>query len=58
MIFKTPLEEFSANFKLNSLFNLPPKVFGCTIYVYLQKHYRAKLESRAEKCVYLGIGQD
>jgi transposase InsO family protein len=35
--FETPLEVFSTHLKLTSLLNLAPKVFGCTVYAYLQK---------------------
>ena len=55
--FETPLKHFSAHLKVNSILNLPPKIFGCTVYVHLQKQYRSKLDPRAEKCVFLGIGQ-
>jgi transposase InsO family protein len=56
--FKTPLQVFSAHLKNNSILNLPPKFFGCTTYVHLQKQYRSKLEPRAEKCIFLGMGQN
>jgi transposase InsO family protein len=56
--FKTPLQCFSAHLKLNSLLNLPPKIFGCTVYIHIQKQYRSKLEPRAEKCVFLGMGHN
>jgi hypothetical protein len=56
--FKTPLQYFSAHLKINSILNLPPKIFRCTAYVHLQKQYRSKLEPRAEKYIFLGMGQN
>jgi transposase InsO family protein len=56
--FKTPLQCFSSHLKLNSLLNLPPKIFGCIVYTHIQKQYRSKLEPRAEKCVFLGMGHN
>ena len=56
--FKTPLQVFSEHMKLKSVLNLIPKIFGCIVYVHLQKEFRSKLDSRAEKCVFLGVGQN
>jgi Reverse transcriptase (RNA-dependent DNA polymerase) len=56
--FETPLQSFSAHLKLNSVLNLTPKIFGCTAYVHIQKQYRSKLEPRAEKCIFLGMGHN
>jgi transposase InsO family protein len=42
--FKTPLQVFSEHMKLNSVLNLIPKIFGCTVYVHLQKEFRSKLD--------------
>jgi Integrase core domain len=56
--FKTPLQILSEQITLPSVLNLTPKVFGCTVYVHLQNEYRSKLESRAEKCVFLGFEQN
>jgi hypothetical protein len=50
--FETPLKHFSAHLKINSIQNLIPKIFGCIVYVHLQKQFRSKLEPRAEKCVF------
>jgi transposase InsO family protein len=54
--FKTPLVYFSVHLKINSILNLSPKIFGCTTYVHLQKQYLSKLEPRAEKYIFLGMG--
>jgi hypothetical protein len=56
--FETPLEEvFSTHFKLNSLFNLVPKVFGCTIYACL-KNSGARNLNLGQKNVFLRIEQN
>jgi hypothetical protein len=56
--FKTPLQAFSEKITLTSVLNLALKIFGCTVYVHIQKNLRTKLESRAEKCVFLGMGHN
>lgn len=33
---------------------LPLKIFGCTVFVYLQSHNRGKLDRRSLKCVFIG----
>jgi Reverse transcriptase (RNA-dependent DNA polymerase)/Integrase core domain len=55
--FQTPLQSLSSHVHIPSIMHLPPKVFGCSVYVHVQKHNRNKLETRAEKCVFLGFGQ-
>ncbi|CAN1152028.1 Retrovirus-related Pol polyprotein from transposon TNT 1-94, partial [Linum perenne] len=34
--------------------DLPPKVFGCTVFVHLYAHQRSKLDPRSVKCVLVG----
>lgn len=34
--------------------DLPLKIFGCTAYVHLPSQFQSKLDSRAEKCVFIG----
>ena len=36
--------------------HLPPRVFGCVVYVHLKKGDRNKLQPRAIKCVFVGYG--
>ena len=36
--------------------HLPPRVFGCVVYVHLKKGDRNKLQPRAVKCVFVGYG--
>jgi hypothetical protein len=55
--FQTPLQAISSHVRIPSVLNLPPRIFSCSVYVHIQKQNRNKLESRAEKCVFLGCGQ-
>ena len=51
----TPLEGLRKIFpecKIN--YDLPLKVFGCTVYVHLPSRLQSKLDPRAEKCVFVG----
>ena len=34
--------------------NLPPKIFGCTVFIHLHKHSRGKLDKRSVKGIFLG----
>jgi hypothetical protein len=54
--FKTPLQMLSSHVQIPSVLNLIPKVFGCVVYVHIQKNLRSKLEPCAQKCVFLGFG--
>jgi transposase InsO family protein len=46
--YKTPIQTFSAHISIPSILNLPPKIFGCVVYIHIQKLFRTKLEPRAE----------
>ena len=35
------------------LFQVPPKVFGCTCFVHIPKHQRDKLDPKAVKCIFV-----
>jgi transposase InsO family protein len=54
--FKTPLQALATHVNIPSYLNLPPKIFGCVVYVHVQKKFRSKTEPCAEKCVFLGFG--
>nr|GEY77794.1 retrovirus-related Pol polyprotein from transposon TNT 1-94 [Tanacetum cinerariifolium] len=53
---KTPLETLTEYHTLPQVLTLEPKVFGCTIFGHIPKTYRDKLDSCAEKCVFVGCG--
>uniref|UniRef100_A0A803LQS3 Reverse transcriptase Ty1/copia-type domain-containing protein n=1 Tax=Chenopodium quinoa TaxID=63459 RepID=A0A803LQS3_CHEQI len=54
--YKTPLDTLSSHVTIPSVHSLPPRVFGCVVYVHLPKRARNKLEPRAVKCVFIGYG--
>uniref|UniRef100_A0A803LV14 Integrase catalytic domain-containing protein n=1 Tax=Chenopodium quinoa TaxID=63459 RepID=A0A803LV14_CHEQI len=54
--YETPLDTLSSHTTIPSSHSLPPRVFGCVVYVHLPKIYRNKLEPRAIKCVFIGYG--
>ena len=54
--FKTPLAALGSFHPIPSSHSLPPRIFGCVVYVHLPKRDRTKLEPRAARCVFLGYG--
>jgi Reverse transcriptase (RNA-dependent DNA polymerase) len=54
--FKTPLQRLADHVSIPSILNMSPKIFGCVVYVHIQKKFRTKVEPCAEKCVFLGFG--
>lgn len=46
------LSEFYHNLYMS--YKLPPKVFGCIVFVNIYSHRRDKLDPRALKCVFVG----
>ena len=52
----TPLATFGTFVSFPSSHSLPPRIFGCVVFVHFPKHNRTKLEPRAIKCVFLGYG--
>ena len=49
--FRTPLEVLRTYTTIPSFHSLPPRIFGCVVYVHLPK-----LEPRAVKCIFVGYG--
>lgn len=43
---------------LPSSHSLPPRIFGCIVYVHCPKRVRAKLKPRASKCIFVGYGRN
>ena len=54
--FQSPLHTLSSHHTIPSFLNLPPKIFGCTVYVHIPKTHRTKLDPCALKCVFFGYG--
>ena len=56
MAFQTPLDTLKNHTSIPSSHSLPPRVFGCVVYLHIPKCVRTKLEPRTIKCVFLGYG--
>jgi hypothetical protein len=54
--FKTPLQTLSSLVTLPTIQMLPPRVFGCVVFVHLHKNQRTKLDPCAIRCLFLGYG--
>uniref|UniRef100_A0A803M5B1 Retrovirus-related Pol polyprotein from transposon TNT 1-94 n=1 Tax=Chenopodium quinoa TaxID=63459 RepID=A0A803M5B1_CHEQI len=54
--YQTPMDTLSSHVSIPYSHSLPPRVFGCVVYVHLPKRDRNKLEPRAVKCVFVGYG--
>ena len=52
--FKTPLETIQTHTTISSSHSLPPRVFGCVVYIHLPKQARNKLKPRVVKCDFIG----
>jgi len=52
--FKTPLQVLSSHVALPIVLLLPPRVFGCVVFVHLHKNQRSKLDPCVVKCLFLG----
>ena len=50
--YKTPLETLGSFVSLPSSHSLPPRIFGCVVYVHLPKQTRTKLEPRNKVCFF------
>ena len=57
--YSTPLECFQKIFPLSRMYsNLPLKVFDCIVFIHLPNHNQSKLDSRTEKCVFIGYASN
>ena len=54
--FQTPLTTFNTFTTIPPSHSLPPRIFGCVVYVHLPSRIRTKFEPQASKCVFLGYG--
>ncbi|KAJ4700914.1 Retrovirus-related Pol polyprotein from transposon TNT 1-94 [Melia azedarach] len=53
--FQTPVTVLKATYPNIRIINsLPPKVFGCSVFVYIHNQGQSKLDPRAIKCLFLG----
>jgi len=51
---KTPLQILATQTDLPPVQVLPPRVFGCSVFVHIPKANRTKFDSCAEECVFVG----
>ena len=51
--FKTPFQNLTKVMIALPIPNLPPRVFGCVVFVHLHKHKHTKLIPQALQCVFL-----
>ena len=54
LVFQTSFDVLTKAVEAPIVPNLPPRVFGCVVFVHLPKEQRNKLESRALKCIFVG----
>ncbi|RVW24808.1 Retrovirus-related Pol polyprotein from transposon TNT 1-94 [Vitis vinifera] len=53
--FKTPSQVLSEHVSLPTILLLPPRIFGCVVFVHLHKNQRTKLDPCAIWCIFVGI---
>ena len=54
--FYTQLQTLERYVKLLLTLHIPPKIFGCVVFVHVLKHQRSKLDPYVVICVFLGYG--
>ena len=54
--FHTPLQVLATFEHLPSVLVLPPRVFGCVVFVHLHKNQRTKLDPCVLRCIFMGYG--
>ena len=53
--FQTPCQTLLKPFPTTRLIStVPPKIFGCSVFVHINQRYRSKLDPRSLKCIFLG----
>lgn len=50
----TPLSILATHTTVPSILTLPPKIFGCVVFVHIPVSQRTKLDACADKCVFIG----
>ncbi|XP_057529771.1 uncharacterized protein LOC130808310 [Amaranthus tricolor] len=56
--YHTPLVTLQTHISIPSSHTLPPRIFGCTVFVHCPARVRNKFEPRAVKCVFIGYGRN
>lgn len=53
--FQTPCQILLKSYPSTQLIStIPPKIFGCSVFVHIHQQHRSKLDPRAIKCIFLG----
>ncbi|KAL6321725.1 hypothetical protein AAG906_031238 [Vitis piasezkii] len=53
--FQTPCQTLLKSFPTTRLIStVPPKIFGCSVFVHINQQHRSKLDPRSLKCIFLG----
>ena len=53
--FQTPCQTLLKSFPTTRLISIvPPKFFGCSVFVHINQQHRSKLDPRSLKCIFLG----
>ena len=53
--FQTPCQTLLKSFPTTRLISIvPPKIFGCSVFVHINQQHRSKLDPRSLKCIFLG----
>ncbi|KAL6328004.1 hypothetical protein AAG906_031348 [Vitis piasezkii] len=57
--FQTPCQILLKSFPTTRLIStVPPKIFGCSVFVHINQQHRSKLDPRSLKCIFLGYSSN
>ncbi|RVW73427.1 Retrovirus-related Pol polyprotein from transposon TNT 1-94 [Vitis vinifera] len=57
--FQTPCQTLLKSFPTTRLIStVPPKIFGCFVFVHINQQHRSKLDPRSLKCIFLGYSSN
>ncbi|RVW45092.1 Retrovirus-related Pol polyprotein from transposon TNT 1-94 [Vitis vinifera] len=57
--FQTPCQTILKSFPTTRLIStVPPKIFGCSVFVHINQQHRSKLDPRSLKCIFLGYSSN
>ncbi|RVW76743.1 Retrovirus-related Pol polyprotein from transposon TNT 1-94 [Vitis vinifera] len=57
--FQTPCQTLLKSFPTTRLISIvPPKIFGCSVFVHINQQHRSKLDPRSLKCIFLGYSSN
>ncbi|RVX04556.1 Retrovirus-related Pol polyprotein from transposon TNT 1-94 [Vitis vinifera] len=57
--FQTPCQTLLKSFPTTRFIStIPPKIFGCSVFVHINQQHRSKLDPRSLKCIFLGYSSN